>query len=84
MNALHLSQTAGLVVTSFGAGIGLVTAIIVLNFIADTMRRAKERKNRLPALSEQDLRRLAQRQTKPQPSPGYEPSIPMIVPHRDT
>jgi len=84
MNALHLSHAAGLIVTSFGAGIGLVTAVIVLNFISDAMRRVKERRQRLPALSEHDLRRLAQRTPpKPQHPPGHEPAMPMIVPNRE-
>jgi hypothetical protein len=83
MNALHLSHAAGLVVTSFGAGIGLVTVLIVLNFITDSVRRAKERKHRLPALSDADLQRLAQRPVRVQPVVGSEPQMPMLRLRRD-
>ena len=82
MGAIHLSHTAGLLVTSFGVGIGLVTAVIVLNFVSDAMRRVKERRNRLPALSEHDLMRLAQRSVRPQPV-AHDPQMPMVVPRRE-
>ena len=76
MNALHLSHTAGLLLTSFGAGIGLVTAAIVLNYISDAMRRVKERRNRPPSLSEHDMQRMAQA-ARPMQAPR-ETAMPMV------
>jgi len=81
MNAFHLSHTASLLLTSFGAGIGLVTTAIVLHYISDAMRRVKERRNRLPSLSEHDMQRMVQT-ARPMQAPR-EKAMPMVQLRRD-
>lgn len=76
MNALHATYATNLVITSFGAGIGLVTAAIVLNAIVEALRRLKRRDSR-PALSDNDLRRLVLPQ-RPVSRPSEPGRMPMV------
>jgi hypothetical protein len=75
----HVMHITPLLLGSFGAGIGLVTVALVLNFIADAVKRAKRAaaQRELPSFAELDARLLVQptpRQSIPTGSAG----MPMI------
>jgi hypothetical protein len=64
---------------SFGAGIGLVTVALLLNFLADVLKRAKRgaAQRNLPSFAELDARLLSQ-PTPRQSIPTGPAAMPMV------
>jgi hypothetical protein len=73
----HVTHITPLLLGSFAAGIGLVTIALVLNFVADALKRAKRSaaQRNLPSFAELDAQRLVQ----PIPRPSI-PTGPVAMP----
>jgi len=78
MNPLHATHTASLILTSFGAGIGLVTGAILLNVVLEGLRRLKRGPNRPAVLSDPDMRHFVQA-TRPARPTGESGHMPMLT-----
>ena len=80
----HVTQITPILLGSFGAGIGLVTVALLLNFVADCLKRAKRAATHrdLPSFAERDARLLAQ--PTPRQHAPTSPAVMPMVPRRPT